>query len=86
MDKRKYNKGTKGNRGGRPSKAEEQKLIERLSPIADEAHTQLKKAVADGEQWAVKLWFEYFYGKPKQSLDIQGEQKQTITINEITKK
>ena len=28
MDKRKNNKGTIGNKGGRPSKAEEQKLIE----------------------------------------------------------
>ena len=86
MDKRKFNKGTIGNKGGRNSKAEEQKLIEKLSPMSDEAHHQLEKAVHAGEQWAVKLWFEYFYGKPKQSLDIQGEQKQTIVINEITKK
>ena len=28
MDNRKHNKGTKGNKGGRPSKSDEQKLIE----------------------------------------------------------
>ena len=38
--------------------------------MADTAHEQLKKALNDGEQWAVKLWFEYFYGKPKQTTDI----------------
>ena len=83
MDKRKFNKGTKGNKGGRPSKAEEQKLIERLTPMADQAHAQLKKAVDEGEQWAVKLWFEYFYGKPKQSMDVtSGQEPLTININE----
>ena len=35
MDKRKFNKGTKGNKGGRPTKAAEQKLIERLDNIID---------------------------------------------------
>lgn len=86
MDGRKHNKGTVGNKGGRPSKTDEQVLIERLTPMSDEAHRQLQLAVTAGEQWAIKLWFEYFYGKPKQSLDIQGEQKQIIVINEITKK
>ena len=33
MDGRINNKGTKGNKGGRPSKAEEQKLIENLTPM-----------------------------------------------------
>lgn len=87
MDNRKNNKGTKGNKGGgRSTKSDEQKLIEKLGPMSKEAYNQLKKAIEDGEQWAVKLWFEYYYGKPKQSLDIQGEQKQTIVITEITKK
>ena len=87
MDGRRNNSGKKGNKGGgRPSKSDERKLIEKLTPMSDLAHGQLNTALAAGEQWAVKLWFEYFYGKPKQSLDIQGEQKQTIVINEITKK
>ena len=42
MDKRKNNKGTKGNKGGRPSKAEEQKLIENLTPMNAKALEALK--------------------------------------------
>jgi hypothetical protein len=67
-DGRKNNGGHKT--AGRKPKAEEQKLIERLTPLADSAHAALRDAVQAGEQWAVKLFFEYFYGKPKQSTDI----------------
>lgn len=49
---------------GRKSKAEEQRLIERLTPLAPTAHRQLKAAIDAGEQWAIKLFFEYMYGKP----------------------
>lgn len=70
MDGRKNNRGTKGNKGGRPSKAEEQKLIESLTPMKQEAHAVLHRAIKEGEQWAVKLWFEYFYGKPKQRVEM----------------
>lgn len=55
---------------GRKPKAEEQKLIEKLSPLEPEAHKALKQAIKDNESWAVKLYFEYMYGKPKQSTDI----------------
>ena len=88
MDKRKNNKGQTGgrNKGGRPSKAEEQKLIEKLTPMSDLAHSKLKEGLNSGEQWAVKLWFEYFYGKPKQSMDVtSGNEPISITINEVTK-
>lgn len=70
MDKRKYNKGKKGNNGGRPSKAEEQKLIEKLSPLEDTAHNKLKEAIKDREPWAIKMFFEYMYGKPQQMIDL----------------
>jgi len=69
MDGRKSNKGTKGNNGGRPSKSDEQNLIEKLSPMEDSAHKALKDNVEAGEAWAIKLYFEYMYGKPKQSVD-----------------
>ena len=36
MDGRRNNKGTKGNKGGRPSKAEEMHLIERLDKHIDQ--------------------------------------------------
>jgi hypothetical protein len=69
MDNRKNNKGTKGNKGGRPSKAEEQNLIEKLTPIDPEAIKQLLQAVKGGEKWAVELFFKYYYGLPKQVID-----------------
>lgn len=56
--------------GGRKSKAEEQKLIEMLTPIMPKAFKALKNALNSEEQWAVKLSFEYFYGKPRQSMDV----------------
>ena len=83
MDNRKNNGGhsTKG-RAGRKPKADEQKLIERLSPLDDDAFKALKNAVQDNESWAVKLFMEYRYGKPKQQI----EQNNTHTINEFNLK
>jgi hypothetical protein len=65
MDKR----GGARDGAGRKSKAEEQKLIEKLTPISDEAYLALRLAVNKGDGWAIKLWFEYMYGKPKQQID-----------------
>ena len=66
MDKRKENKGTIGNNGGRKSKADEQKLIEKLSPLEPLAFKALTDALKEGKDWAVKLFFNYQYGMPKQ--------------------
>ena len=79
MDKRKNNRGTKGNKGGRPSKAEEQKLIEKLTPLNDLAMQSLTKALKNEDSWAVKLYFEYYYGKPKQQVDVTSNEE-TINI------
>lgn len=54
---------------GRKSKADEQKLIERLSPLDDIALNSLKNAIEEEESWAVKLFMEYRYGKPKQQIE-----------------
>jgi len=69
MDKRKENKGTIGNNGGRKSKADEQKLIEKLSPLESTAHAKLKENIDLGKEWAIKLFFDYMYGKPKQMIE-----------------
>ena len=68
MDKRKNNGGHKT--AGRKSKVEEQNLIEKLTPFEDEALKQLEASVKDGHSWAIKMYFEYKYGKPKESKDI----------------
>ena len=69
MDGRKNNGGhsTKG-AAGRPPKADEQKLIEKLTPMSKKAYKALEDAVGEGQNWAVKLWFEYMYGKPKETV------------------
>jgi hypothetical protein len=67
-DGRKNNGGARDN-SGRKSKSDEQNLIERLSPMEDSAHQALRDNVEAGEAWAIKLYFEYMYGKPKQSVD-----------------
>jgi len=83
MDGRSNNKGTKGNKGGRPSKAEEQKLIENLTPMNAKALEALQQGIQSKEQWAVKLFFEYFYGKPQQRLDVTSNEE-TLNMPIIT--
>ena len=69
MDKR-INNGGARKAAGRKSKSEEQKLIENLTPMNDMALDSLKQGLEKKEQWAVKLFFEYFYGKPQQRVDV----------------
>ena len=49
---------------GRKSKSEEQKLIEALSPMAKTAQKVLFECLEEREPWAVKMFFDYYYGKP----------------------
>jgi hypothetical protein len=62
--------GGKREGAGRKSKAEEQKLVEKLSPLEPEALRQLEINVKNGERWAIELFFKYNYGMPKQQTDI----------------
>jgi hypothetical protein len=68
MDKRKNNGGHSTN-GGRKSKAEEQSLIEKLTPLEPLAFNALTLALNNGKDWAVKLFFQYNFGMPKQTID-----------------
>jgi hypothetical protein len=68
MDGRKNNGGHTTN-GGRKPKADEQKLIEKLTPLEGDALKALKTALMDGQGWAVKLFMEYMHGKPRQTID-----------------
>ena len=69
MDKRKNNGGKRQGAGRKP-KAEEQKLIEKLTPFNDLALKALQESLEKKEQWSVKLYFEYFYCKPQQRVDV----------------
>lgn len=67
--------GRKNNGGhrtaGRKSKAEERALIEKLTPYEDTAINALIKAVKEEKHWAVKLYMEYRYGKPKERKEVE---------------
>jgi hypothetical protein len=73
MDKRKFNGGAREGAGRKP-KADEMKLVERLSPLEDDALQALKIGVESGDIRWIKLYLEYYIGKPKETKD--------ITINE----
>ena len=62
--------GGKREGAGRKGKAEEQKLIEHLTPMSGIALEALQEGIKGKQQWAVKLYFEYFYGKPQQRVDV----------------
>ena len=82
MDKRINNGGARKG-AGRKSKAAEQKLIENLTPMNSMALESLQKGLEKKEQWAVKLFFEYFYGKPQQRVDVTSNEE-TLNMPVIT--
>jgi len=65
MDDKRKNNGGHSN-GGRKSKAEEQSLIEKLSPLEPLAFKAFEKALIENKDWAIKLFFQYNFGMPKQ--------------------
>lgn len=78
------NKGGAREGSGRKSKVEEQKLIEKLSPMEATAHAKLSEAIELGKDWAIKMFFEYMYGKPKQIIEqtnINPERPKIVFIN-----
>jgi len=62
-------RGGKRDGAGRKSKAEEQSLIEKLTPLEPKAFEALQNAIMDEKDWAVKLFFQYKFGMPKQVID-----------------
>ena len=77
--------GGKRKGAGRKSKANEQALIEKLSPLEDKAFKALNNAIQDEQSWAVKMYFEYMYGKPKERVlneNINYDTKE-LTADEI---
>jgi len=75
MDGRRNNGGhsTKGFAGRKP-KAEEIELIEKLSPLDDSAFEALKEGIKNKDFRYVKMFYEYRYGKPKETKDISIDQ------------
>lgn len=74
-DGRTNNKGTKGNKGGRPPKAFEKTIKEYTEPYLEEALATIlevmRKGKKDSDRYnAAKTLLEYNWGKPKQQTDI----------------
>lgn len=67
--------GGKREGSGRKGKIDEIALIEKLSPLEDKAYEALKYLLEKNNVHAVKLWFEYMYGKPREkvSMDITSD-------------
>ena len=69
---------------GRKPKADEIKLIEKLDKLIDKDSVvkKLNELIEDGNFNALKLYFEYRYGKPKESIDITTG-GQSLAFNEL---
>lgn len=86
MDGRKNNKGTIGNNGGRPRKADEDKLIQRLSKLDDKAFKCLEDGIKDGNYQFWNKFMEFRYGKPKERVDVtSGNETLNIPIINFVK-
>jgi hypothetical protein len=66
---------------GRKPKADEIKLLERLSPMDDVAFEKLKEGVSAGDFQFIRLFMEYRYGKPKQQIEQDIKINQPIVID-----
>ena len=85
-DLRKYNRGTIGNKGGgRPTKNDEIKLIEELTPLEPAAYQALRKGLERGEFKFVQLFMNYYYGKPKQIQEIKVQEDIPMFQIEVVK-
>jgi len=88
MDKRVNNKGTKGNKGGRPSKAQEQKAnyifttaLKRIynEEEDDEAKIKFVQELSESQRGQIFI-AEHLFGKAPQTLDVNTTQQGDISF------
>jgi hypothetical protein len=85
-DLRQYNKGSLGNKGGgRPTKNDEIKLIEELTPMEPAAYQALKAGLERGEFKYVQLFMNYYWGKPKQITEVNVQEDIPMFQIEVVK-
>ncbi len=70
---------------GRKPKADEIKLIEQLDNILvpDSVWQALAELVSDKDLQAIKLWLQYRFGMPKQTVDNNVNLKSAFSIKDI---
>jgi hypothetical protein len=56
---------------GRKSKAHELQLTEKLQPMEGDFLKKLREGVKKGNPIAMKMFAEYFYGKPKERVALE---------------
>lgn len=85
-DKRKNNGGARIGAGRRP-KADELKFLERLDNVIDkdDAIEKLKEFIIEGNFNALKLYLEYRFGKPKETIDNNIYLNEKFDIKDIYK-
>lgn len=76
-DLRKFNRGKK-RRAGRKSKAEEFGLSVKLEPLTPSVFKQIKKGIDEGDFRFIQMFMNYYYGKPKETKDINIHQEQPL--------
>jgi DUF2075 family protein len=84
MDGRQNNGGVREG-AGRPKKADEEKLIEKLDALIDsnEVIKQLGKMCLKGDSRALTLYFNYRYGKPKEKIDISASEGFNVNFKDL---
>tara|TARA_R110002033_G_C3795287_1_gene230754 strand:- start:382 stop:666 length:285 start_codon:yes stop_codon:yes gene_type:complete len=63
---------------GRPTKADEIQMIQKLSPLDDIAFEELTKGIKRGEFAYIKLFFHFRFGRPKQITELTVNSEQPL--------
>ena len=60
---------------GRPRRMDEQAIIEKLTPMSENAFKVLGEKIKEGDMNAIKLFMSYFLGMPTQKVEskIEGQ-------------
>ena len=70
---------------GRPKKADEEKLIEKLDALIDSDKVVMKlgEMCLKGDSRALTLYFNYRYGKPKEKIDISASEGLNVNFKDL---
>ncbi len=71
-DGRKNNGGARPN-SGRKSRKDEKELHKKLGKYSEEGIKVLIRNMKDDQPWATKMFFEYYWGKPTDQIEIKGD-------------
>ena len=76
--------GGKREGAGRPPKADEALLAEKLGPMDDIAFEALKAGIKKKAAWAIRMFMEYRFGKPKERVIMEDAKVQVYDFSQLT--